>query len=556
MASNTDVVAKLKTEGNALFVNKQYNEAIAKYSQAIERDPSNAILFANRAACYQGMKRFGKAAAGSARQKLMRSRCGRLLASGDQTYPKGWARLATAQTALSQNVNALASWRRALAALPNDIPSPGDLVQREQYEVSMRALEERMREPSHPFTPIANSDSSPGVVKLSLPDGGAPWQKAELLEPGLEAQGIVRSSVFTILDAYESFMLGQKQMSELKHVKTRANMIKYDGHPGAIENLSNAVLTDSLHFELSSRKAPDASQPIESYVAEARRLKAEGGWNAVRPALSVSVRSAIVTAFIQSEALHNDVQAVIVLDKLLDILRWGRAEWPNASADERGSIFKDTFIRGVRTMRLNRYMRAIQSVGNRDAKYRFSFDHVMEEADALLEDLRRPQDQECRKYKGVSIAFFDIPEAMALIAKGFCFMQGSIILLSSKDDNKAEGLFKLRQAHEFYSQGADKYPPDDERCLYFLIISLIALFRSEAPLEETLPHITHIREARDAAKAIWEFIPSFKKSSDLVDELIEFEKEMLQEIAAGQITMKDSRCPSWASTAAAEHSQI
>ncbi|KAA1479179.1 hypothetical protein DENSPDRAFT_110592 [Dentipellis sp. KUC8613] len=207
-------------------------------------------------------------------------------------------------------------------------------------------------------------------------------------------------------------------------------------------------------------------------------------------------------------------------------------------------------------MRLKRYMRAMQSIGNRDAKYRFWFDHLMEEADALLEDVHRPQDQECRKYKGFSIAFFDIPEAMAFIAKGYCVMQGGIILLSGKSGNKAEGPSKLRQAHELYSQGANKYPPDDERCLYFLIISLIALFRSEAPLEEALPHITHIREVREAAKAIWEFMSYFQKSSGLVDDLEEFEKEMLQEIEAGHITMKDSRCPSWASTAAAEHSQI
>lgn len=41
----------VKAEGNALHVARKYREAYAKYSEAIEADGHNAILFANRAAC-------------------------------------------------------------------------------------------------------------------------------------------------------------------------------------------------------------------------------------------------------------------------------------------------------------------------------------------------------------------------------------------------------------------------------------------------------------------------------------------------------------------------
>ena len=41
----------LKSEGNQFFSRGQYKEAIDKYSEAIELDSKNAILYANRAQC-------------------------------------------------------------------------------------------------------------------------------------------------------------------------------------------------------------------------------------------------------------------------------------------------------------------------------------------------------------------------------------------------------------------------------------------------------------------------------------------------------------------------
>lgn len=53
MASQDEAKARaeaLKAEGNALHLARKYKEAYAKYSEAIESDDQNAILYANRAA--------------------------------------------------------------------------------------------------------------------------------------------------------------------------------------------------------------------------------------------------------------------------------------------------------------------------------------------------------------------------------------------------------------------------------------------------------------------------------------------------------------------------
>lgn len=49
---------KLKDEGNALFAKKDYQAALNKYSQAMQQDAENAILFANRAACALQLEKY------------------------------------------------------------------------------------------------------------------------------------------------------------------------------------------------------------------------------------------------------------------------------------------------------------------------------------------------------------------------------------------------------------------------------------------------------------------------------------------------------------------
>jgi tetratricopeptide (TPR) repeat protein len=47
-----DAANDFKNEGNILFAQKDYTGAIAAYSNGIERDPLNKVLFSNRSAAY------------------------------------------------------------------------------------------------------------------------------------------------------------------------------------------------------------------------------------------------------------------------------------------------------------------------------------------------------------------------------------------------------------------------------------------------------------------------------------------------------------------------
>jgi stress-induced-phosphoprotein 1 len=48
---------QLKDEGNIFYTQQDYVQAYTKYTEAIAKDQSNAVLYANRAACCLAMKK-------------------------------------------------------------------------------------------------------------------------------------------------------------------------------------------------------------------------------------------------------------------------------------------------------------------------------------------------------------------------------------------------------------------------------------------------------------------------------------------------------------------
>jgi stress-induced-phosphoprotein 1 len=53
--------AELKTLGNTAFSAGNFEEAIKHFSQAIEVDPSNHVLYSNRSASYCSLKKYDEA---------------------------------------------------------------------------------------------------------------------------------------------------------------------------------------------------------------------------------------------------------------------------------------------------------------------------------------------------------------------------------------------------------------------------------------------------------------------------------------------------------------
>lgn len=95
--------------GNQAFVANDYIVAIQHYTEAIQLDSKNHVLFSNRSASYASIQKYDKAA-------MDAKECIRL----NPTFVKGYYRLVTAQVGLKQYDLALATIRQGLTADNNN----------------------------------------------------------------------------------------------------------------------------------------------------------------------------------------------------------------------------------------------------------------------------------------------------------------------------------------------------------------------------------------------------------------------------------------------------
>lgn len=95
------------SDGNNFFKNKQYQQAIEKYTEAIKLDPSDVTFYSNRSACYAALNMWPEAAED-----------GRQCIITDKTFVKGYFRSALALQAMGNLDGASDAVKRGLGVDP------------------------------------------------------------------------------------------------------------------------------------------------------------------------------------------------------------------------------------------------------------------------------------------------------------------------------------------------------------------------------------------------------------------------------------------------------
>jgi tetratricopeptide (TPR) repeat protein len=105
-SSYQDIANQLKDQGNAAFQANDFDAAITCYSQAIDIDPDNHVLYSNRSAAYLKADQRSKALYDA-------EKCVALA----PVWSKGYSRLGAAQQALKRFDNAIDSFKRGIVTV-------------------------------------------------------------------------------------------------------------------------------------------------------------------------------------------------------------------------------------------------------------------------------------------------------------------------------------------------------------------------------------------------------------------------------------------------------
>ncbi|KAG2108961.1 uncharacterized protein F5147DRAFT_693521 [Suillus discolor] len=513
--------AQLKDEGNDFFRKQDYVGALAKYTEAIALDDNNAILYANRAACQYGLNRYLDAVDDA-----------KMATQIDPGYAKAWSRLAASQDTSRKSAEA---WQKALDALPKTYLSPAEQRQKDQYSAGLNAAQTRGKTPKNRCLLVSTSMMAISLGKL---------RQRCFLNSGKAGLENFSSSAWLISYAYKEFTKGVESINQLKSIphSQAPGGLSYHGNLMGLTYLTNGLMRDErvfhinhpdwitkynnqVTFEATTHQAYSGGvETIKELIQ--KRLK-EKGWNDVRPALSVTVRKWIMKGMLESHLGGRPDTGVHFLKRAVDLLEWGRIVWKNVHKDDRGVIFQDNFLRGVRSMHLTMSMNAYSSDPSLNSK--FHLEQLKEEAEDLLKeiDIMIASNNLSKEEldPGMVLSFCVYPAAIAHKTIGFYHAQ------KARYSNGVPACISLMNGVNAYLQAANTYPVDDEFHAFYLSCAMDCMRNAAA---------VALRAAVPKMMKIWAFSILQRGGRDeKIQAHLRRADEMMKLVAEGKLTLED-----------------
>eukprot|EP00118_Oscarella_pearsei_P025263 m.307856 g.307856 ORF g.307856 m.307856 type:complete len:553 (+) comp42942_c0_seq1:67-1725(+) len=181
---NPELSLEEKEKGNAFFQKGDFPSAMKHYSEAIQRNPDDAKLYSNRAACYTKLAEF----------RLGLADCEKCLEL-DPTFVKGYLRKAKIELALKEQIKAAHTYQKVLDFDPGNAEAKEGLRNCHMMEppsveeVQKRAMQDPevvdiLRDPSMQMI-LKQMEENPGALMDHLKNPDVAQKIEKLMEAGL-----------------------------------------------------------------------------------------------------------------------------------------------------------------------------------------------------------------------------------------------------------------------------------------------------------------------------------------------------------------------------------
>jgi len=127
--------SEAKNRGNSAFQNKKYDEAIAAFTEAIQYDQSNHVLYSNRSAAYASKEDYQHALEDALKTVQLKPDWG-----------KSYSRLGSAYYGLGNLEEAVAAYRKGLQVEPGNPQLQEGLQSIEDLKIRIDALKRKLQE--------------------------------------------------------------------------------------------------------------------------------------------------------------------------------------------------------------------------------------------------------------------------------------------------------------------------------------------------------------------------------------------------------------------------
>ncbi|KAK7029566.1 hypothetical protein VNI00_014443 [Paramarasmius palmivorus] len=502
---------KLKDEGNVLFGQKKFKDANQKYTEALSLDDKNPVLYANRAACRLSLKRYLDASHDAMKATEL-----------NPSYAKAWARLATAQDHLGQPQTSINFWRKALEALPKENLTDGEKKQKQQYEAG---LVDAIK------TEKAMQEGVPAKVHTIDQRDTPAWVAAFSMLPELSRQDNVGSSAWIIASAYQDLVEGNRKLG----VERRGGLDIFQME--VMEHISNSILTDPRAFHIDDpdwclkvmKQIRVHTNGVRAWTFDSfdtlfpkvvERLE-KGGWDETRRALATTLRCWIVMGHLEMGIKQNPDSNLEFLDRVVKTIVWGQKKWAGVDYGNRGAIFRESFLRGVRNLRLEAFLNVYINDNDTSRKSEL-LEVIWKEAEAIHKSIKDDPTVppfDCPAFK---LAYWDYPCAHGHVMKGFYHREKAKL---AKDELEQSKLYV--QAGTEYMKGASKYPDDDEHHAWHLSVAVELLAKGHASPKLILDVIERLKLAVPKMQKIWAVSSmAMQGRDDMIKMTLGYEKEI------------------------------